>query len=64
MTMRHESEKIPVTVLTGYLGGATCTHIRAEESKFIVPVLLGVFVWLGLFFHDNRIRALIPWKKP
>jgi hypothetical protein len=51
-------------LLTGYLGGATCTHVRAEEAKFIVPAMLGVLVWLGLFFRDNRIRALIPFKKP
>jgi DoxX-like family len=59
-----QTSMLGAILLTGYLGGATCTHIRAEESKFIVPVLLGVFVWLGLFFRDNRIRALIPFKKP
>jgi hypothetical protein len=51
-------------LLTGYLGGATCTHIRAGEPQFIFPVLFGVLVWLGLLLRDNRIRALIPFKTP
>jgi hypothetical protein len=51
-------------LLTGYLGGATCTHIRVEEAQFVIPVLVGVLVWLGLLLRDNRIRALIPFKTP
>jgi hypothetical protein len=48
-------------LLTGYLGGATCTHVRAGEN-FILPVLAGVLVWGGLYLRDPRIRALIPLK--
>lgn len=46
-------------LLTGYLGGATATHVRIGDN-FIPPVVLGVLVWLGLFLRDSRIRALIP----
>ncbi len=49
-------------LLTGYLGGATATHLRAGES-FIQPIVVGVLVWLGLFLRDARIRALIPWRR-
>jgi len=31
-------------LLTGYLGGATATHVRVGDS-FIAPVLFGVLVW-------------------
>ena len=46
-------------LLTGYLGGATATHVRVGEP-FFMPVIVGVVVWLGLFLRDARIRALIP----
>lgn len=46
-------------LLTGYLGGAVATHVRIGEP-FIMPAVLGVLVWGGLFLRDPRIRALIP----
>lgn len=46
-------------LLTGYLGGATATHVRIGEP-FYVPIILGVLIWLGLFLRDGRLRALIP----
>lgn len=49
-------------LLTGYLGGATATHVRVEEA-FHMPILLGVLIWGGLFLRDPRIRALIPLRK-
>ncbi|GAC1351591.1 MAG: DoxX family protein [Polyangiales bacterium] len=49
-------------LLTGYLGGAIATHLRAGEP-FIAPLVLGVLVWAGLFLRDERIRALLPLRK-
>jgi hypothetical protein len=48
-------------LLTGYLGGATATHVRIGEG-FIGPVVFGVLLWLGLYLRDSRIRVLIPWR--
>jgi hypothetical protein len=48
-------------LLTGYLGGATATHVRIGEP-FYTPVLLGVLVWLGLYLRDRRVRALLPLR--
>ncbi len=48
-------------LLTGYLGGATATHVRVGEP-FVIPIILGVLVWGGLFLRDPRLRALIPLK--
>jgi hypothetical protein len=52
-------------LLTGYLGGATATHVRVDDpvSKFIGPVIFGVLVWLGLYLRDRRIRELIPVRR-
>jgi hypothetical protein len=49
-------------LLTGYLGGAVATGVRIEDPTFILPALLGVMIWLGLFLRDRRIRALIPLR--
>jgi hypothetical protein len=48
-------------LLTGYLGGATATHVRVGDS-FIFPVLLGVVVWVGLWLRDSRVRELLPLR--
>jgi DoxX-like family len=49
-------------LLTGYLGGATATHVRVGQP-FFMPIVLGVVIWLGLFLRDPRLRALIPFRK-
>jgi len=50
-------------LLTGYLGGATCTHVRLEQP-FIMPVLFGVVIWGCLFVRDARVRSLLPLTRP
>jgi hypothetical protein len=50
-------------LLTGYLGGAVATHVRQGES-IIMPVAFGIIIWLGLFFRDPRVRALLPYRTP
>jgi hypothetical protein len=49
-------------LLTGYLGGATATHVRIGEPWFI-PVGLGILVWLGLWLRDSRLQDLAPLRK-
>ena len=49
-------------LLTGYLGAAVATHMRADEPWFF-PVIFGVIVWLGLFLRDPRLRTLVPFRK-
>lgn len=48
-------------LLTGYLGGATATHLRIGEP-FFMPIVLGVLIWGGLFLRDDQLRALIPLR--
>ena len=50
-------------LMTGYLGGATATNVRVGDPSYIMTVLLGVFVWGGLFFRDARLRVLIPFRR-
>ena len=46
-------------LLTGYLGGATVSHVRIGEP-FTGAVVLGVLIWGGLYMRDVRLRALLP----
>ena len=50
-------------LVTGCLGGAVATHLRAGDPLFshvLFPTYLGVLLWLGLYLRDERLRALIP----
>jgi len=49
-------------LLTGYLGGAICTHWRVGDPVY-VHIVLGVLVWLGLYLREGRLTELIPLRK-
>jgi hypothetical protein len=46
--------------MLAYLGGAVATHVHADDGKFLVPVVIGVVAWLGLYLRDRRLRSLVP----
>jgi hypothetical protein len=50
-------------LLTGYLGGATATHVRIADP-FIFHIILGVIAWVALGLRDRRIFTLVFAKKP
>ena len=50
-------------LLTGYLGGATATHVRINDPTWVVPVVVGVLLWLGLYLRDEKLRALVPLRR-
>lgn len=51
-------------LLTGYLGGATATHVRVSGSLFeiLFPGIVGALIWGGLYLRDERLRALLPLR--
>jgi hypothetical protein len=49
-------------LLTGYLGGATATHVRVEDPNFLFAATFGVLVWAGLYLRDARLRALVSLR--
>ena len=48
-------------LLTGYLGGATATHVRAGEPWFFA-VIFGILVWVGLVMRDPKVRVAVGFK--
>lgn len=52
-------------LLTGLLGGALASHLRAESPLFtrtLFSVYLGLFIWAALWLRDERLRALLPLR--
>ena len=52
-------------LLTGYLGGAVASNVRVGNPLFgyiLAPVYVALFIWGGLYFRDERLRALIPLR--
>jgi hypothetical protein len=51
-------------LLTGYLGGAVATHVRAGQGLFeiLFPVVFGALLWGGLALRDDRLHTLIPLR--
>jgi hypothetical protein len=50
-------------LLTGYLGGAISQHLRIGSPIFthlLFGAYLGLMLWGGLYFRDERLRRLIP----
>ena len=50
-------------LLTGFFGGATATQVRVQDPWFVLPVVLGMLAWLGIYLRDERLRALLPLRK-
>ncbi|MDB5549286.1 MAG: hypothetical protein JWP21_2733 [Tardiphaga sp.] len=50
-------------LLTGLLGGAMATHLRADSPLFthlLFGFYVGVIAWFGLWLRDPRLRGLLP----
>lgn len=50
----------------GLLGGAMATQIRAESplySHILFSIYLGLFMWGGLWLRDEKLRALLPFRR-
>jgi hypothetical protein len=53
-------------LMTGLLGGAMATQIRAESPLFshiLFSLYLGLFMWGGLWLRDPQVRAMLPVRR-
>ena len=48
-------------LLTGFIGGAICTHLRVGDP-FVIQIALGIVAWLGLYLREKRLEGLIPLR--
>jgi hypothetical protein len=51
--------------LAGYFGGAAAIGLRAGEGagSALIPVILSVMLWAGLWLRNAEVRSLIPVRK-
>ncbi|HEY8228321.1 MAG TPA: DoxX family protein [Pyrinomonadaceae bacterium] len=49
-------------LLTGYIGGAICTHWRVGDP-FYVQILTGILIWLGFYLREDRLKPLMPLRR-
>jgi hypothetical protein len=52
-------------LLTGYLGGAICAHVRAGDPAFptVFPAIVAAIAWGGLYLREPRLGMLIPVRQ-
>ena len=51
-------------LMTGYLGGAVATHVRISDPGYPAAIVMGIFVWAGLYLRDHRLRDLLLLRRP
>jgi hypothetical protein len=63
--MVPRTSTLGAVLLTGYLGGATATHVRVGGPLFAIlfPSILGALIWGGLLLRDERLRSLMPFRR-
>ena len=52
-------------LMTGYLGGAIATHVRAGSpllSHTLFPIYVAVALWGGLYLREPRLAELAPFR--
>ena len=50
-------------LLTGFIGGTICTHWRVGDP-FYMQIAVGILIWLGLYLREDRLKPLIPLRRP
>ena len=51
-------------LLTGYLGGAISQYARiGEPYPLLVPLTTALLAWAGLYLREERLRALLPFRR-
>ena len=53
-------------LLTGYLGGAAASQVRAGNPLFtheLFPIYVAAMAWGSLLLRDERLRALLPLRQ-
>jgi len=49
-------------LLAGYVGGTIVTCWRVGDP-FIVNIVLGLALWLGIYLREPRLKELIPLRR-
>jgi hypothetical protein len=51
-------------LLTGYMGGAIASYVRIGELyPPLVPLTTALLAWAGIYLREERLRALLPFRR-
>ena len=53
-------------LMTGYLGGAIATHVRASSPMLthtLFPIYVAAILWAGLYLREARLAELLPLRR-
>ena len=59
----QRTSALGAVLITGYLGGAVATNVRAGlplALYILFPVYVGILAWLGLYLRSTQIRRTVP----
>jgi DoxX-like family len=59
-----QTSVLGVVLFTGYLGGAIASYVRMREPRPpLVPLTTALLLWLGLYLREERLWALLPFRR-
>ena len=59
-----QTSVLATVLLTGYLGGAIGAYVRmGEPYPPLVPLTTCLLFWAGIYFREERLRALLPFRR-
>ena len=61
-----QTSVIGAILLTGYLGGAVASQVRAGNPMFthtLFPLYVALMLWGGLYLREPRLADLLPLRK-
>jgi hypothetical protein len=56
------TSELGAILLAGYVGGTIVTCWRVGDP-FIVNIVLGLVLWLGIYLREPRLEELIPLRR-
>lgn len=56
-----QTSVLGAVLLTGYLGGTILTHWRVGDL-FLIQIVLGGLIWLGIYLREPRLKQLLPLR--
>jgi hypothetical protein len=59
-----QTSVLGTVLLTGYLDGAIASYVRMQEPyPVLVPLTTALLLWAGIYLREERLRALLPFRR-
>jgi len=60
-----QTSVLGAVLLTGYLGGAIASNVRADKPVFniIFPLIIAAMIWGGLLLRCGKVRQVMPLRQ-